>query len=186
MRYLNFYSSPLGKIILASDGKDLTGLSFSAQSPFGTANEKGGGDADLPVFEESKHWLDAYFKGNNPGKIPPISFEGATPFQKRVWGILLTIPYGETMTYGEIAKEIEIETGKRASSQAVGAAVGRNPLSIVVPCHRGMGANGDLTGYAGGMKRKIALLRIEGNDASSFRLPKTRKDEKRRSRNENL
>lgn len=172
MTYLDSYPSPLGEIVLASDGKAITGLWLSGQKLFGTTITKETKETQLPIFEETKRWLDVYFSGKNPGQIPSVSFDGGSLFQKEVWNILLAIPYGKTMTYGEIAKQIESKTGKWASAQAVGGAVGHNPISILVPCHRVMGAKGNLTGYAGGIERKIVLLKIEGIDVSSFQLPK--------------
>lgn len=119
-------------------------------------------EKSLPIFDLTKKWLDEYFAGEAPDFTPPIVFGEFSDFRKRVWKILLKIPYGKTATYGEIAKRIEAETNKRVSAQAVGGAVGHNPISIIVPCHRVIGCNGDLTGYAGGLDKKVKLLRIEG------------------------
>ena len=117
--------------------------------------------SELPVFQCVKRWLDIYFQGEAPDFTPPLRLAG-TPFRKVVWEILLTIPYGQTMTYGEIASKIAEQKGiERMSAQAVGNAVGHNPIGIIVPCHRVVGSDGKLTGYAGGMERKKALLALE-------------------------
>ena len=148
------YDSPLGKIILTCDGEHLTAVFFEGQkyaeqyfsdAAFGTA----------AVLARTKDWLNQYFQGNIPETLPPLKLDG-TVFQKQVWNLLLDIPYGKTVTYGDLAKLL----GCR-SAQAVGNAVGRNPISILIPCHRVVGAGGKLTGYAGGMPKKEALLRIE-------------------------
>ena len=160
MIYTALYTSPLGGITLASDGIALTGLYFDGERDFpdlSAAHKK-----DLPVFGEAVKWLDLYFAGKEPHFMPALSPDGTT-FQQAVWEILRTIPYGETTTYGAIAKRLEKSTGKRMSAQAVGGAVGRNPISILIPCHRVIGANGSLTGYAGGLTRKEYLLRLEGS-----------------------
>lgn len=158
MNYTFHYESPLGGITLASDGLALTGLWFDDQKFYagtlGTEFE----EKRLPVFEETVRWLDLYFDGRIPEFTPALSFR-ATPFRKTVWDILLTIPYGKTLTYGEIARMVSPE--KRMSAQAVGGAVGRNPISLIVPCHRVVGSNGQLTGYAGGLEKKAWLLRLE-------------------------
>ncbi len=126
----------------------------------------------LPIFDLVRHWLDIYFSGKAPDFTPPIKLE-ATPFRKSVWEIMLTIPYGKTMTYGEIAGKIAEQYGlNKMSAQAVGGAVGHNPVSIIIPCHRVVGTNGSLTGYAGGIDKKLQLLKIERADISSFYIPK--------------
>ncbi len=157
MLYESFYDSPLGKIILKSDGKALTGLAFCNESikvPSSAARS-------LSMFAESIRWLDIYFHGGIPDFIPALSLEGTT-FQKEVWEILKSIPYGGTMTYGEIGKVIaKRKNMKRMSSQAIGQAVGHNPIAIIIPCHRVIGANNKMTGYAGGIDKKIALLNLE-------------------------
>ncbi|MCD7748436.1 MAG: methylated-DNA--[protein]-cysteine S-methyltransferase [Oscillospiraceae bacterium] len=152
-------ASPLGPITLAGEGDALTGLWFDGQKYFG---ENLGPSGDLPVFRETAKWLKVYFSGHDPGPTPPILLRG-TPFQMAVWEQLRAIPYGETTTYGAIARTIAARRGlETMSAQAVGSAVGRNPVSILVPCHRVIGANGALTGYAGGLDKKTALLRLEG------------------------
>ncbi len=160
MIYTAHYTSPLGGITLASDGIALTGLYFDGERDFpdlSAAHKK-----DLPVFGEAVKWLDLYFAGKEPHFMPALSPDGTT-FQQAVWEILKTIPYGETTTYGAIAKQLEKNTGRRMSAQAVGGAVGRNPISILIPCHRVIGADGRLTGYAGGLDKKTYLLRLEGS-----------------------
>ena len=158
MIYTAHYTSPLGGITLASDGMALTGLYFDGERDFpdlSAAHKK-----DLPVFGEVMRWLDLYFAGKEPDFMPPLAPVGTT-FQQAVWEILKTIPYGGTTTYGAIAKRLEKSTGKRMSAQAVGGAVGRNPISILIPCHRVIGADGSLTGYAGGLDKKEYLLGLE-------------------------
>ena len=159
MQYTYKYNSPLGKIILASDGENLIGLWFDKQKYFPTYI-KDSEEKSLPIFKQTKKWLDIYFSGKSPKFIPTISIEGASPFRKKVWEILLTIPFGKTISYGEIAKQIK-KTGIKVSAQAVGGAVGHNPISIIIPCHRVIGSNGNLTGYAGGLDKKLALLKLE-------------------------
>ena len=155
------YESPLGKMLLAADDEGLTGAWFYGQRYFARGledaekNERRGVPADSPVLLAARCWLDAYFAGKRPGVADvPLAPRG-TAFQLRVWDALLAIPYGETRTYGELAAELG------SSPRAVGAAVGRNPISVIVPCHRVLDAGGSLTGYAGGLDRKRALLELE-------------------------
>lgn len=161
MQYINYYSSPLGKITFASNGKDLTGLWFNGQKYFASTLTKEYEQKNLPVFEQTAKWLDIYFSGKNPNFTPPL-YLSSTQFRNEVWKILLAIPYGSVITYGGIA---DIMAKKREaenmSAQAIGGAVGHNPISIIVPCHRVMGKNGSLTGYAGGVDIKEKLLKIE-------------------------
>lgn len=169
MEYTHHYDSPLGGIMLASDGEALTGLWFDGQKYFPAMPGKE--EKDLPIFEQARRWLDLYFSGTAPSFTPPLKPKG-TPFQKTVWEILCSIPYGQTMTYGEIAGRIAAQKGlARMSAQAVGGAVGHNPISILIPCHRVVGSNGSLTGYAGGMERKVQLLTLEKVDLSNFFVP---------------
>ncbi|MCD8088154.1 MAG: methylated-DNA--[protein]-cysteine S-methyltransferase [Oscillospiraceae bacterium] len=157
--YTFHWVSPLGPITLAGEGNVLTGLWFDGQKYFG---EHLGPAGELPVFRETVQWLEVYFSGHDPGPTPPILLRG-TAFQMAVWEQLRAVPYGETTTYGAIARAIAAQRGlETMSAQAVGSAVGRNPVSILVPCHRVVGANGALTGYAGGLDKKAALLRLEG------------------------
>ena len=153
---------------MAGSGQALAGLWLDGQKYFADALLRGKEEKELPVFAQTKKWLDIYFTGKAPDFTPTLSMEGISPFRRRVWEIMLTIPFGQTMTYGNIAKLIEEETGKRVSAQAVG----HNCISIIIPCHRVVGAGGNLTGYAGGIDKKIALLKNEGADVSAFTLPK--------------
>lgn len=157
-------ASPLGAITLASDGAALTGLWFDGQRHFPAALA----DAEtcaLPAFDETVRWLDRYFAGQIPDFMPPLRPAG-TPFQRAVWAALREIPYGETVTYGDLARTLASRTGRAVSARAVGGAVGRNPISLLIPCHRVLGAGGALTGYAGGLERKQWLLDLERNSIS--------------------
>ena len=161
MNYIHHYTSPLGEITIASDCEALTGLWFDGQKYFPHNLTSESTEADLPIFNQTVKWLDIYFRGKEPDFTPPLSTQ-TTPFRKAVYDILLTIPYGQTMTYGEIAHILaERKSIKHMSAQAVGGAVGHNPISIIIPCHRVVGADGSLTGYAGGLDKKIALLKLE-------------------------
>ena len=162
MQYTNHYHSPIGDITLASDGEALTGLWFDGQKYFADTLADDHEDRMLPIFDQSFRWLDIYFSGKVPDFTPALRMT-TTPFRKAVWEILQTIPYGQTMTYGEIAAIIAKHKGlSRMSAQAVGGAVGHNAISLIIPCHRVVGTNGNLTGYAGGLERKRYLLRLEG------------------------
>lgn len=161
MEYTRHYNSPLGRITIACDGTYLTGLWFDGQKYWGSTLDAEHENKSLPILEETCRWLDIYFSGKAPDFTPPLSLKG-TAFRKAVWEILLTIPYGKTMTYGEIADRIAKYHGlSRMSAQAVGGAVGHNPISIIIPCHRVIGSDGSLTGYAGGLDKKARLLAIE-------------------------
>ena len=165
------YNSPLGGITLACDEEGLTGLWFDGQKYFGDGILKGGAKKEQgaeekegkrsPVLEQTVKWLDLYFSGRKPDFTPPLHLVGSE-FRHAVWEMLLKIPYGQTTTYkelaGRIAEQWEIKT---MSAQAVGGAVGHNPVSIIVPCHRVLGTDGSLTGYAGGIDKKISLLTLE-------------------------
>lgn len=166
MQYIHHYLSPMGEILLAADDHGLTGLWFEGQKYFASGLEKEREERKLPVFDRAEKWLGLYFSGEEPDVQLPLHLMG-TEFQKQVWEILLTIPYGRTMTYGEIAGRLAAQKGlPRMSAQAVGGAVGRNRISIIVPCHRVVGADGSLTGYAGGLDRKAGLLKLERADRS--------------------
>ena len=172
MDYTHHYSSPLGGITLASDGEALTGLWFDGQKYFADVLGEEHIEKDLPIFEQTDRGLDIYFSGESPDFTPPLNMK-TTPFRKAVWEIMLTIPYGKTMTYGEIAERIAAQKGlKRMSAQAVGGAVGHNSISLIIPCHRVVGTNGSLTGYAGGIDKKIKLLKMEGADITALFVPK--------------
>ena len=168
MFFISKYKSPVGEITIASNGEMLTGLWFDGQKIFADTLLENYEEKDLPVFEQTKKWLDIYFSGKAPDFTPPLDMGGISPFRKRVWEIMLEIPFGQTSTYGKIAKQIAEETGKKVSGQAVGGAVGHNFISLVIPCHRVVGTNGGLTGYAGGIDKKIKLLRLEGVDVSKY------------------
>lgn len=171
MLYTAFYKSPLGGITMASDGQNLTGLWFDGQKYFAAGLKANALPQDLPVFTQAKRWLDIYFSGCRPDFTPPLLPCG-TAFQRQIWSLLLKIPYGTTTTYKKLAQQSAALLHKNSmSAQAVGGAVGRNPISIIVPCHRVLGTNGSLTGYAGGLPKKLALLRLEGIATDGFTLP---------------
>ena len=171
MQYTTKYHSPVGEILLACDNIGLTGLWFEGEKFYALGLDLEHEEKQTSVFEETKRWLDIYFSGDEPEFMPPIHMFG-TPFQLSVWKILCKIPYGKTITYGDIAKQIAKERGlDRMSAQAVGGAVGHNEISIIVPCHRVVGTNGSLTGYAGGMDIKTALLKLEGINMDNLFVP---------------
>ena len=147
--------SPIGNVILGSDGEALVGLWLEGQKYFLSGYEETEDNDTLEIFKETKLWLDEYFKGNNPEITMSLAPCG-TEFQHKVWKELECIPYGKTITYGNIAKKLGIKSG-----QAVGGAVGKNPISIIIPCHRVVGKNNTLTGYAGGTDKKLELLKLE-------------------------
>lgn len=164
MQYTTTYMSPLGRITMAGDGDALTGLWFEGQTHFASTfgSDCAEEDDSLPLFRQTCDWLDCYFSRKNPSFMPPVKTFG-TVFQETVWHILRQIPYGTVVTYAGIARLVAKQRGmKSMSPQAVGGAVGRNPVSIVIPCHRVIGTDGSLTGYAGGIERKKALLMMEG------------------------
>lgn len=162
MTYTQWYNSPLGGILLAANNERLTGLWFDGEKYFAQHLGQQYEEKNSPVLQQAKHWLNVYFSGKEPDFTVPVYFNG-TEFQNEVWNILCTIPYGKTITYGEIAKRIAAKRGIiRMAAQAVGGAVGHNEISIIVPCHRVIGTDGSLTGYAGGLDKKIKLLTLEG------------------------
>lgn len=165
------YISPIGTLTVLSDGKNITGL-WIKNMPCSKNTEIIEVDAeDLPVLKKTREWLDCYFTGEEPDFMPPIKTEG-TKFRQFVWQMLCEIPYGKVVTYGEIAKEMAYQTGKaKMSAQAVGGAVGSNPVSILIPCHRVVGAKGNLTGYGSGLDVKVRLMQFEGMDMSRFFMP---------------
>lgn len=172
MTYTQTYSSPLGELLLSADDMGLSGLWFAGQRYFARTLPPGAVPGETPVLTASKRWLDCYFSGKRPDFLPPLHLIG-TDFQQAVWNLLLEIPYGQTVTYGALGRILAQQLGKPAmSAQAVGAAVGRNPVSIIVPCHRVVGVDGNLTGYAGGVERKLQLLQLEGADLSRLHVPK--------------
>lgn len=168
------YETPKGfsNIIMNSDGEYLTGLYFENSRDV-LKHKIDCEEKDLPIFKETKKWLDIYFNGENPNFIPKYKIKNLTPFRKEVIDIMNTISFGKTLTYNDISKIIAKKRGiKRMSSQAVGGAVGWNPICIIIPCHRVVGTNGSLTGYGGGIENKVALLTLEKNDMSKFFIPK--------------
>lgn len=161
MEYIHYFDSPLGGITMSSDGEALTGLWFDGQKYFGATLSDNPIEKLLSVFELTDKWLKIYFGGEVPDFTPPLVIK-TTRFRKSICEIMLSIPYGSTMTYGEIAKKAAEEQGiLKMSSRAVGGAVGHNPISLIIPCHRVVGADGSLTGYAGGIDRKQKLLSLE-------------------------
>lgn len=185
--FVHWHETPLGPMRMRSDGTALTGLCFAGQKYHDDRPGDLGGKAwqnqelpsasekDMPVFALTCQWLDAYFAGKGPdvlaGLCPPLALSG-TEFRMAVWRILLRIPYGQTISYGQIGRIMARERGlARMSAQAVGGAVGHNPVGIIVPCHRVVGSNGSLTGYGGGIGRKIRLLELEGLDLTDFSIP---------------
>jgi methylated-DNA-[protein]-cysteine S-methyltransferase len=174
MYYSTTYHSPIGLLTLVCDSENLVGLWMDGQKYHGNTIFKNMiENCDIQIFYAAKKWLDRYFTGGAPAiyklKLAPMGSE----FRQMIWSILCDIPYGEVMTYGDIAKKIAAKMNKeRMSGQAVGGAVGHNPISIIIPCHRVVGSNGSLTGYAGGIAAKIKLLELEGVDMSSLFIPK--------------
>ncbi len=174
MQYTETYYSPIGNILLAADDKGITGLWFEGAKYFSGTLNPSNEMKKLKVLEQAKSWLDIYFSGNEPDFVPDLNLTGS-PFRIAVWDFLRRIPYGSVVTYGEIASELAKQMGiQHMSAQAVGGAVGHNPISIIVPCHRVIGSNGSLTGYAGGVKKKLKLLKLENVDTSCLTLPKNR------------
>ena len=171
MLYTKTITSPLGPLLLASDGAAITGLWLEHQKYFaatltGTPEER----PELPVFEAAEAWLAAYFAKAPLPALPPLAPQGS-PFRQAVWRLLSEIPYGTVTTYGELTRKLR-ESGIPAAPQAVGGAVGHNPISILIPCHRVVGTNGSLTGYAGGIEKKRFLLELEGVDLAGLHVPK--------------
>jgi methylated-DNA-[protein]-cysteine S-methyltransferase len=173
MTYVYDYSSPIGALTIASDGESITGLWMAEQKYYGQTLEQDAAKEHVPVFEQAAAWLDQYFAG---GKIPvefPLAPKGSA-FRQEVWKILRAIPHGEVTTYKAIAKSIAEVYGRLSmSAQAVGGAVGHNPISIIIPCHRVVGSDGDLTGFAGGVEKKKWLLRLEKADMSAWPMRRT-------------
>ena len=174
MIYRTDYESPLGRVTLASDGESIVGLWLEGQKYFGdTVNGEMHREDRLAIFAETRDWLDRYFRGEKPAIAEILLAPAGNRFRQEVWKILCDIPYGEVMTYGAIARMIAERLGReKMSAQAVGGAVGHNPVSIIIPCHRVVGANGSLTGYAGGIDIKIKLLTLEGADMKGLYVPR--------------
>jgi len=160
MQYTSEYMSPVGKMLLASDSEGVIGIWYDNEKYYADTLEAGAAEQETPAIAEAKRWLDVYFSGKAPDFTPPLHMIG-TDFQRLVWKKLLEIPFGQTTTYGTLAGEIAAERGFPSAPRAVGSAVGHNHINIIVPCHRVIGADGSLTGYAGGLDIKRALLRHE-------------------------
>ncbi len=172
MIYTNSYLSPLGQMTIACDDDAVTGLWFNEQRLFRNPLPKESEERQHPLLEDTRRWLDIYFSGRKPDFLPPLRY-GATPFRRLICDIMLDIPYGQTVSYGEIAAQAARELGLgKMSAQAVGGAVGHNPIPILIPCHRVVGKNGSLTGYGCGMERKVKLLELEKVDMTRFFVPK--------------
>lgn len=170
-QYTAVCQSPIGNMLLAGDDTGLTGLWFEGQKYYAGNLDPDHGEKELPVFAAARRWLDIYFAGREPDFTPPLHLMG-TPFQMCVWSLLLQIPYGTVTTYGRLAEETARRLGREhMSAQAVGGAVGHNPISVIVPCHRVTGADKSLTGYAGGIDKKIRLLACEGISTEKFSIP---------------
>ena len=170
--YTCTYSSMLGNILLAADDIGLIGLWFEGQKYFANTLPDEQISQETEILTEAKKWLDVYFSGKEPTFTPPLHPAGSE-FRQAVWQILSEIPYGQTITYGEIARKMaRMKNTSHMSAQAVGGAVGHNEISIIIPCHRVVGTNGSLTGYAGGIDKKISLLELEHADMSRFFVPK--------------
>ena len=172
MTYIQHYSSPLGGILLAADEIGLTGSWFDGEKYFADNLPAEHAERQTPILAEAARWLDIYFTGKEPGFTPPLHPIGS-PFRQAVWEILLQIPYGRTTTYGEIARQLAEKQGReKMSAQAVGGAVGHNEISVIIPCHRVVGTSGSLTGYAGGIDKKVKLLELERADMAQLFVPK--------------
>ena len=172
MTYIQHYSSPLGGILLAADEIGLTGSWFDGEKYFADNLPAEHAERQTPILAEAARWLDIYFTGKEPGFTPPLHPIGSA-FRQAVWEILLQIPYGQTTTYGEIARQLAENQGlEKMSAQAVGGAVGHNEISVIIPCHRVVGTSGSLTGYAGGIDKKVKLLELERADMCGFFIPK--------------
>ena len=172
MTSIQYYHSPIGRLLLSADEIGLTGVWLEGEKYFAHGLSADRREACTPILADTKRWLDEYFSGKEPDFMPPLHPIGS-PFRQAVWQILRRIPYGKTVTYGEIAREMARQKGlPKMSAQAVGGAVGHNEISILIPCHRVVGAKGNLTGYAGGLSRKIQLLTLEGVDTSRLYIPK--------------
>ena len=172
MMFTAHYQSPLGEILLAADEVGLTGLWFDRAKYYAAGLAPQSTERETPPLTEAKRWVDVYFSGKMPDFMPPLHLIG-TPFQQEVWALLRQIPYGKTTTYGALAKTLAAQRGlERMSAQAVGGAVGHNEISILVPCHRVVGTGGSLTGYAGGVDKKKALLELEGVSMEGLFVPK--------------
>lgn len=171
MQYTAAYQSSVGDVLLAADEIGLTGLWFEGEKFYALSLDPEHEERETPIFAITRRWLDIYFSGHEPDFMPPVHMIGSE-FRRCVWELLLQIPYGTTVTYGDLARQVARRRGlRRMSAQAVGGAVGHNGISIIVPCHRVVGTNGSLTGYAGGVDKKRRLLELEGVDMEKFFVP---------------
>lgn len=171
MIFTQHYNSPVGGLLLAADDSGLIGLWLDGEKYFADSLPENHAERETTILCDAKRWLDVYFSGREPDFMPPLHPSGSD-FRKAVWKLLLEIPYGKAVTYGELAKKLAVQMGiPRMSAQAVGGAVGHNEISIIIPCHRVVGTNGSLTGYAGGIEKKIKLLELEKVDMSCFFVP---------------
>ena len=171
MQYTAAYQSSVGDVLLAADEAGLTGLWFEGEKFYALSLDPEHEERETPIFAITRRWLDIYFSGHEPDFMPPVHMIGSE-FRRCVWELLLQIPYGTTVTYGDLARQVARRRGlRRMSAQAVGGAVGHNEISIIVPCHRVVGTNGSLTGYAGGVDKKRRLLELEGVDMEKFFVP---------------
>ena len=169
MKYKTNYKSVVGTLTLISDGQSLTHIIFEKEPYYQSVKKEAQINNDLKIFKQTKNWLDKYFNKENPSISElPLDLQG-TKFQIKVWNILKTIPYGQTITYGDISKKIN----SKMASRAVGRANAHNPIPIIIPCHRVVGTNNNLTGYSGGLDIKIKLLQLENIDITKYKLPKT-------------
>lgn len=172
MTFLTHYDSPLGGVLLAADESGLTGVWFEGQKYFADNLPAERAERETETLALAKRWLDIYFAGKEPDFMPPLHPVGS-PFRRAVWELLLEIPYGQTTTYGELSRRLAAKMGiAHMSAQAVGGAVGHNGISIIIPCHRVVGTGGSLTGYAGGVDKKVKLLELERADMRGFFVPK--------------
>ena len=171
MQYTAAYQSSVGDVLLAADETGLTGLWFEGEKFYALSLDPEHEERETPIFAITRRWLDIYFSGHEPDFMPPVHMIGSE-FRRCVWELLLQIPYGTTVTYGDLARQVARRRGlRRMSAQAVGGAVGHNEISIIVPCHRVVGTNGSLTGYAGGVDKKRRLLELEGVAMEKFFVP---------------
>lgn len=171
MIFTQRYNSPVGGLLLAADELGLVGLWMDGEKYFADSIPERYDEKETAILRDARRWLDVYFSGREPDFMPPLHPSGSD-FRKAVWKLLLEIPYGKTVTYGELAKKLAVQMGiPRMSAQAVGGAVGHNEISIIIPCHRVVGTNGSLAGYAGGIEKKIKLLELEKVDMSCFFVP---------------
>ena len=172
MMFACYYDSPLGKLLLTADALGLTGLYFDGEKTEPGRLALARPERETPLLAETKRWLDVYFSGSQPDFLPPLHPAGSA-FRQAVWALLLQIPYGQTTTYGAIARQLAAKQGiPKMSAQAVGGAIGHNKIAIVIPCHRVIGANGSLTGYAGGIDKKVKLLEWEHTDMTGSFVPR--------------